>query len=190
MSKYNRNPMSLEIRRSVSASLQFRGISRSDFAKQLGLSMTTVANWFQKDFNIPINRLVLVCNKLKDRHVTKMCIDELQKIIDSDKDDRSKFRYVLIKNELSKLLTNQQAQGMMPPKDKAKIQKYIDDVRQADKYTGRWKSLTPRQIMELVHHLRIVIKATEPEFFKATTESKLSVQTMKSFLKWIDQEEK
>lgn len=79
---------------------------------------------------------------------------------------------------------------MMNPEDKAKIQKYIDDVRQADKYTERWRSLTPRQIMELVHHLQIVIGATEPEFFKATTESKLSVRTVKSFLKWIDRDEK
>ena len=183
MPRITRNPLSRNIARALYASLGNRPhqIKRRDFAKKIGVNYQTLGYWFQLENTVPVKHIVNVCKHLNDDIFTRLCINEIEKVIDSSRPDQTKYRYEIILRDL-KSMTNKGQQ--MNPEDKAKLKKSIDDIRSLRLHHERWASLTPRQVDEVITHIQNVCEWFDDSI--VNTKTSHSIATLRSFLRWID----
>lgn len=116
ISRAKRNLFSQTVVKCLHEQMRVKNISKANLASELMVGKSTVGWWFNNTLRMPLNRILEVSKILNSTIFTQVCIDEIDKILQSDIDKVRKGRYLLVKHDLK----NQFKEQCIPVKSKKK----------------------------------------------------------------------
>lgn len=107
ISRAKRNLFSQTVVKCLHEQMRVKNISKANLASELMVGPSTVGWWFNNSLRMPLSRILEVSKILNSTIFTQVCIDEIDKILQSDIDKVRKGRYLLVKHDLKNQLKEQ-----------------------------------------------------------------------------------